>query len=75
MSFFCADCAEEMISSLIRGAHLLSANTFWIIFISCLFRASARHTLPADAARSVLALTALIVDKEAGVCGMYFLKG
>ena len=51
---------------------VLSANTFWVIFIGRRFHASALGTLPAGAARTVLALTVFIVDKKSGVCGMHF---
>ena len=50
---------------------VLSANTFWVIFIGRRFHASALRTLPAGAARTVLALTVFIVDKKSGVCGMH----
>lgn len=45
---------------------MLSANTFWVIFIGRKVQASALRTLPAGAARTALALTVFIVDKESG---------
>lgn len=54
------------------GAHELSANTFWKIFIDAYFAHLQPTYCPQALSRtsSVLRLNVLIVNKESGVCGM-----